>query len=121
MRTTGRPGYPAASDWAVFSTQTCRGAPTQYLDATEPYDEIRVLLVNHGTESIGIAGAEGGERTAATRALKIAVLTAVDAAANPQSFATGSARAGRCHSHWMSRGRRATAEQRPRRRKGDEP
>ncbi|MFC9913109.1 hypothetical protein [Streptomyces sp. NPDC127197] len=28
------------------------------MDATDRYDEIRVLLFNHGTESIGLAGAE---------------------------------------------------------------
>ncbi|MFD7282233.1 hypothetical protein ACFV80_35715 [Streptomyces sp. NPDC059862] len=56
------------------------------MDATDRYDEIRVLLFNHGTESIGLAGAEDWQRTAA-RARKIGVLTGTDASVYPRDFA----------------------------------
>ncbi|WP_413804664.1 hypothetical protein [Streptomyces sp. OE57] len=72
--------------WTVFGTQASRAGLDAYLDTTEPYDEIRVLLFNHGTDSIGLAGAEDWRRTAA-RARKIGVLTGVDAAAYPRDFA----------------------------------
>ncbi|WP_225094622.1 hypothetical protein [Streptomyces sp. CoH27] len=72
--------------WTVFGTETCRAGLEEYLDGTEPYDEIRVLLFNHGTESIGLAPAENWRRTAA-RARKIGVLTGVDAAEYPRDFA----------------------------------
>ncbi|KUL36855.1 hypothetical protein ADL22_23440 [Streptomyces sp. NRRL F-4489] len=73
--------------WAVFGTESCRAGLADYLDSTAPYDEIRVLLFNHGTESIGLAGAEDWRRTAA-RARKVGVLTGVDAAAYPRDFAS---------------------------------
>ncbi|MFI2200409.1 hypothetical protein ACH47Z_06410 [Streptomyces sp. NPDC020192] len=73
--------------WTVFGTEACRAGLEEYLDGTEPYDEIRVLLFNHGTESIGLARAEDWRRTAA-RARKIGVLTGVDAAACPRDFAS---------------------------------
>ncbi|MCK7624349.1 hypothetical protein MUU72_14770 [Streptomyces sp. RS10V-4] len=72
--------------WAVFGTESCRAGLAAYLDSTAPYDEIRALLFNHGTESIGLAGAEDWRRTAA-RARKLGVLTGVDAAAYPRDFA----------------------------------
>ena len=73
--------------WTVFGTETARAGLEQYLDTTEPYDEIRVLLFNHGTESIGLATAEDWQSTAA-RARKIGVLTGVDAAVYPRDFAS---------------------------------
>ena len=72
--------------WTVFGTRTFRADLDMYLDGTEPYDEIRILLFNHGTESIGLSSAEDWRHTAA-RARKIGVLTGVDAAAYPRDFA----------------------------------
>ncbi|MFF9408164.1 hypothetical protein ACF1B0_21965 [Streptomyces anandii] len=73
--------------WSVFATQASRTALDRYLDTRDPYDEIRVLLFNHGTESIGLATAREWHRTAA-RARKIGVLTGADAAAYPRDFAS---------------------------------
>ncbi|MEV5547420.1 hypothetical protein AB0L35_15045 [Streptomyces sp. NPDC052309] len=73
--------------WTVFGTQAFRAHLEAYLDASAPYEEIRILLFNHGTESIGLAGAQDWRRTAA-RARKIGLLTGVDAAAYPRDFAS---------------------------------
>ncbi|MEU6089762.1 hypothetical protein ABZ865_23720 [Streptomyces sp. NPDC047085] len=73
--------------WSVFGTEASRAGLEHYLDTTDPYDEIRVLLFNHGTDSIGLAGSEDWRRTAA-RARKIGILTGVDAAAYPRDFAS---------------------------------
>ncbi|RVU15558.1 hypothetical protein EOT10_38925 [Streptomyces antnestii] len=73
--------------WAFFGTETSRAGLEAYLDATTPYDEIRILLFNHGTDSIGLAGAQDWQRTAA-RARKVGVLTGVDATAYPRDFAS---------------------------------
>ncbi|UQA97110.1 hypothetical protein [Streptomyces halobius] len=72
--------------WSVFGTETFRAGLEAYLDSTDPYDEIRVLLFNHGTASIGLAGAADWRRTAA-RAREIGVLTGADATAYPRDFA----------------------------------
>ncbi|MEU0108441.1 hypothetical protein ABZ313_24200 [Streptomyces sp. NPDC006251] len=73
--------------WAVFGTETFRAGLEAYLDATDPYDEIRILLFNHGTDSIGLGSAESWQRTA-DRARKIGVLTGADATAYPRDFAS---------------------------------
>ncbi|GEC02368.1 hypothetical protein SSP24_00230 [Streptomyces spinoverrucosus] len=73
--------------WTVFGTEASRASLEAYLDASDPYDEIRILLFNHGTESIGLADAQDWRRTAA-RARKIGVLTGVDAVAYPRDFAS---------------------------------
>ncbi|MGW1811222.1 alpha/beta fold hydrolase [Streptomyces sp. NPDC002078] len=72
--------------WTVFGTEASRAGLESYLDASTPYDEIRILLFDHGTDSIGLADAQAWQRTAA-RAGKIGVLTGVDAAAYPRDFA----------------------------------
>ncbi|MGW3173411.1 hypothetical protein [Streptomyces sp. NPDC001153] len=72
--------------WTVFGTEASRAYLESYLDASAPYDEIRILLFNHGTDSIGPADARARQRTAA-RARKIGLLTGVDAAAYPRDFA----------------------------------
>ncbi|WP_225829962.1 hypothetical protein [Streptomyces sp. NK08204] len=73
--------------WTVFGTETFRAGLEAYLDATDPYDEIRIVLFNHGTQSIGLADAWAWQRTAA-RARKIGVLAGADAAAHPRDFAS---------------------------------
>ncbi len=77
----------SVSYWAVFGSEMFRAGLESYLEATDRYDEIRVLLFNHGTESIGLADAEDWQRTAA-RARKIGILTGTDAAAYPSDFAS---------------------------------
>ncbi|MFD7069637.1 hypothetical protein ACFV97_20685 [Streptomyces sp. NPDC059913] len=72
--------------WTVFPTESSRAGLDAYLDATEPYDEIRALLFNHGTESIGLASARAWQRTV-DRARKIGTLTGVNASAFPRDFA----------------------------------
>ncbi|MCT7350720.1 MULTISPECIES: hypothetical protein [Streptomyces] len=73
--------------WSVFGTEAFRTGLETYLDTTYPYDEIRILLFNHGTDSIGLASAQDWRRTAA-RARKIGVLTGVNATAYPRDFAS---------------------------------
>jgi hypothetical protein len=41
--------------WAVFSTEPSAAALERYLETTEPYDEIRMMLFAHGADSIGVA------------------------------------------------------------------
>ncbi|MGW2181577.1 hypothetical protein ACWCXX_26460 [Streptomyces sp. NPDC001732] len=72
--------------WTVLGTETFRAGLNAYLDATDPYDEIRIMLFNHGTDSIGLASGEAWRRTAA-RARKTGVLCGVDAAVYPRDFA----------------------------------
>ncbi|MQY36701.1 hypothetical protein SRB17_47030 [Streptomyces sp. RB17] len=73
--------------WTVFGTEASRARLDSCLDASAPYDEIRILLSNDGTDSIGLADAHAWQRTAA-RARKIGRLTGVDAAAYPRDFAS---------------------------------
>ncbi len=73
--------------WTVFGTETFHGDLETYLNATDPYDEIRIMLFNHGTDSFGLASGDQWRRTAA-RARKIGVLLGVDAAVYPRDFAS---------------------------------
>lgn len=73
--------------WASFNTQESLGGLDAYLDEVAPYDEIRLMLFSHGTESIGLASVEEWRRVA-ERAGKIGSLLGVDANAYPRDFAS---------------------------------
>lgn len=79
--------------WMAFAAQASHSALRSYLEQTEPYDEIRLMLFSHGVESIGVAGITDWERLA-DRAHKVGALVGVDRHAYPRDFA-GLARAHR--------------------------
>jgi hypothetical protein len=72
--------------WTVFNTEPSRQSLLSYLDGTEPYDEIRLVLFSHGVESVGLASAADWQH-ALDRARKIGVFTGVDTNAYPRDFA----------------------------------
>ena len=72
--------------WTVFNTEPSRQSLLSYLDGTEPYDEIRLVLFSHGVESVGLASVADW-RHALDRARKIGVFTGVDTGAYPRDFA----------------------------------
>lgn len=72
--------------WTAFNTQGSHDSLAAYLDTRAPYDEIRLLLFSHGTDSIGLATAAQWHELA-RRARTIATLTGVDADAYPRDFA----------------------------------
>lgn len=41
--------------WMAFNTRASATSLERYLDAAEPYDEIRLMLFNHGTIGVGLA------------------------------------------------------------------
>ncbi len=73
--------------WMVFNTDPSRDRLGSYLDRSDPYDEIRLLLFSHGVESVGLATIQSWEQLL-TRARKIGVLTGVDRDAYPRDFAS---------------------------------
>jgi hypothetical protein len=44
--------------WTKFPVEDDARLLGEYLDRSEPYDDIRVMLFSHGVDSIGLAGAE---------------------------------------------------------------
>jgi hypothetical protein len=40
--------------WMVFNTEPSAAALERYLEATEPYDDIRLMLFAHGADSVGV-------------------------------------------------------------------
>ncbi len=44
--------------WSAFNTESDVAFLEQYLDRTDPYDEIRATLFSHGVESAGLASAD---------------------------------------------------------------
>ncbi|MFD0883838.1 hypothetical protein ACFQ08_04610 [Streptosporangium algeriense] len=79
--------------WMVFNTEPSLASLTGYLDRSDPFAEIRLLLFSHGVESVGLASVEQWRRVLA-RAEKVGVFTGVDPRAYPRDFA-GLARAHR--------------------------
>ncbi len=45
--------------WMKFNMEPSAEALGRYLDGTEPYDEIRMMLFNHGVECVGLVGIDG--------------------------------------------------------------
>lgn len=78
--------------WMAFNTEGSHRALREYLD-TRSFDEIRLMLFSHGTESIGLAGIDDW-RELVDRARRRGELLGVDPRAFPRDFA-GLARAHR--------------------------
>lgn len=72
--------------WTVFNTEPSRRSLLGYLDGTDPYDEIRLILFSHGVDSVGLASIEDWQHVL-DRARKIGVFTGVDTRAYPRDFA----------------------------------
>jgi hypothetical protein len=73
--------------WLKFGVDSSADALERYLDATDPFDEIRVALFSHGTEGVGVAPA-GRWRALAGRARRKGALIGVDARRFPRDFAS---------------------------------
>ncbi|MER5387586.1 hypothetical protein [Saccharopolyspora sp. NPDC002686] len=71
--------------WMAFNTEGSHRALRDYLD-TRTFDEIRLMLFSHGTESIGLMGIEGWQELVA-RAQQRGTLLGVDRRAFPRDFA----------------------------------
>jgi hypothetical protein len=73
--------------WLVFNTEPSLAAIHRYLDATDPFDEIRMSLFSHGVESVGLPTIDQW-RSVLHRAGKIGSFLGVDEQAFPRDFAT---------------------------------
>jgi hypothetical protein len=73
--------------WLVFNTEPSLAAAHRYLDAADPYDEVRMSLFSHGVESVGLPTI-GQWRSVLQRAGKIGSFLGVDEQAFPRDFAT---------------------------------
>jgi hypothetical protein len=72
--------------WAVFNTEPSRRSVLAYLDESNPYDEIRLILFSHGVESVGLASIDDW-RQVLGRARKVGDFSGVDIRAYPRDFA----------------------------------
>jgi hypothetical protein len=72
--------------WNVFNTEPSRRALLSYLNQSDPYDEIRLILFSHGVESVGLASIDDWGQVL-DRARKIGTFTGVDTRAYPRDFA----------------------------------
>jgi hypothetical protein len=73
--------------WSFFSVEAAAARLEAYLDGTEPYDDIHLMLFSHGIESIGLASIERW-RSILARARRQGAFLGVDEAAFPRDFAT---------------------------------
>lgn len=73
--------------WLVFNTEPSLGAIHRYLDATDPFDEVRMSLFSHGVDSVGLVSIDRW-RSILERAAKIGSFLGVDEQAFPRDFAT---------------------------------
>lgn len=81
----GRTG--AAPFWTVFAVEHSAAALARYLDAADPYQDIDVLLFNHGVRSAGMADTDRWS-TLARRAGRRGRLLAIDRDRFPADFAS---------------------------------
>jgi hypothetical protein len=73
--------------WMVFNMEPSAEALEHYLDGTDPYDYIHLMLFSHGVESIGLAPL-GGWRSLLERAREEGSFVGVDERRFPRDFAT---------------------------------
>jgi hypothetical protein len=73
--------------WTTFNMQPSLDWLHQYLDTTDPYDEIYMMLFSHGEDSIGLASIAQW-RSALKRAKKRGEFVGVDEQAYPRDFAS---------------------------------
>lgn len=72
--------------WLSFATEGSLQAAHEYLDRTGTFDELRLMLFSHGTDSIGLA-AFGEWQQLLQRARKIGTALGADRRAFPRDFA----------------------------------
>lgn len=72
--------------WAVFNVEPSAEALERYLDSTEPYDEINLMLFSHGVNSVGLASIDRWH-SVLQRARRRGRFVGVDERAYPQDFA----------------------------------
>ncbi|MFW6264418.1 MAG: hypothetical protein ACOC3E_02740 [Cyanobacteriota bacterium] len=73
--------------WMTFNMQPDLSELQDYLNSTNPYDEIYMMLFSHGTDSVGLASIEEW-RTALKRAKFRGEFVGVDENAYPRDFAS---------------------------------
>jgi hypothetical protein len=73
--------------WAVFNTEPSAAALERYLEAAEPYDDIRLMLFAHGADSVGVAPIERW-RSLFARARTHGDFVGVDEQAFPRDLAS---------------------------------
>ncbi|MCE9672219.1 hypothetical protein LY474_30880 [Myxococcus stipitatus] len=73
--------------WLARGQESSARALEQYLDASEPWDALYLMLYPHGVESINLASLERW-RGLLSRAMERAALLGVDPSAYPRDFAT---------------------------------
>lgn len=72
--------------WMVFNKEPSAKALEAYLDLSDPFEEIYIMLFSHGVESIGLVPIERW-RGILTRAEKAGRFVGVDESAYPRDFA----------------------------------
>ncbi len=73
--------------WMTFNKEPSAENLERYLDQSEPYDEIYMMLFSHGVESVGLVPIERW-RAILSRACKRGEFIGVDEEAYPRDFAT---------------------------------
>jgi hypothetical protein len=73
--------------WSKFAMELPFAFLERYLDTTDPYDEIRMMLFSHGVDSVGLVPIERW-RSILGRARKRGVFVGVDEQKFPRDFAT---------------------------------
>lgn len=73
--------------WMKFNTEVSFNWLNQYLDSTDAYDQIYMMLFSHGTDSIGLSSIEDW-RTVLNRARLRGEFVGVDEDKYPRDFAT---------------------------------
>jgi hypothetical protein len=73
--------------WMVFNTEPSAAALERYLEATEPYDDIRLMLFAHGADSVGVVPITRW-RSILARARKSGDFVGVDQKKFPRDLAT---------------------------------
>jgi hypothetical protein len=73
--------------WMKFNMEPSLNWIEQYLESTDPYDEIYLILFSHGTNSIGLPSIERW-RTVFNRARKRGEFVGVEEDKFPRNFAT---------------------------------
>jgi len=71
--------------WSKFPVEPSAEALEKYLDSTDPFDHIHIMLFSHGTESAGLARPDRWQKIA-DRAMKGGSLLGVDPDAFPRDF-----------------------------------
>ncbi len=77
----------SVSFWMVFIMEPSAEALEHYLDSTDPYDHIHLMLFSHGVESIGLPSLERW-RSILERAREQGSFVGVDERRFPRDFAT---------------------------------